>query len=201
MHALPLRSRIAGGTLAALLVAACAPRAPENAAGAGDSAASPSMTAADSLPAEASQPSAPIRTDRARYELQTSADGATREFVVVATYVNRGADTVYVRPCGTSIPAWELEQRDGGTWRSALSPACTMIAAPPLAVAPGAERTDSLRIAGAARPGVAPEFAVDSLPGTYRLVYPIFHAREGDFGVRDSLPLAERVSNTFEVVR
>ncbi|HEU4629183.1 MAG TPA: hypothetical protein VFS08_05535 [Gemmatimonadaceae bacterium] len=195
------RGALIGAALTAALAAACAPRAPERAAGAGDSGASPPAAADDSMPSGDMSATAPIRTDRTRYALRTTPDGATEEIVVVATYVNHGADTVFISPCGTSIPAWELQKREDGRWRRALSPVCTMIAAPPLAVAPGAERTDSLRIAGAARAGVAPTFDVGEIPGTYRLVYPIFRQRDGEFGVRDSLPVVERVSNEFEVAR
>ena len=167
--------RAAAPLLLLALAAACAP-APESAdvEGADESAAA-------------------IRTDRETYSL------AGGELVVVATYRNASPDTVFIRPCGTRVPLWELEARQGDGWVRALSPACTMIAAPPLALAPGAARTDTLRLAGAPGAPSVPRLEAGQVPGTFRLTYAAGARREGDFGVADPLPVDRRASNAFRV--
>lgn len=145
------------------------------------------------VPPASSAAAGAIRTDREAYGL------ASGELVVVATYHNASADTVFVRPCGTRVPLWELEARQGDAWTRALSPACTMIAAPPLGVAPGAERTDTLRIAGAPGSPAVPRLEAGQVPGTFRLTYAVGARRDGEFGVADPLPVERRASNAFRI--
>ncbi len=164
------------------LALACAPT-PEPAADA-DTGAAPPSPGADA---------GAIRTDRDAYTL------AAGELVVVATYRNASADTVFVRPCGTHVPLWTLEASQGDGWARALDPVCTMIAAPPLAVAPGAARTDTLRLAGAPGSPSVPRLEAGQVPGTFRLTYAIGARRDGEFGVADPLPVAQRASNAFRI--
>ena len=45
------------------------------------------------------------------------------------------------------------------------------------------------------RPNMYPQFEVEEIAGTYRLVWSLWHA-----GATEALPLEQRISNTFEVV-
>ncbi|MDB4950416.1 MAG: hypothetical protein JWM27_3065, partial [Gemmatimonadetes bacterium] len=145
---------------------------------------------------------AAIRTSRDGYRL--TPDGPGWRLEIVATYTNRTGRAVYVRHGGGRQPGFRLEKREGDAWTAAFAPAVPLVAEPPSVVAPGASRTDTLVVLASA-PGLgAPAFTVDSIPGTYRVVYDLYATSTVESMVAllsDPLPVEARSSNPFQLDR
>lgn len=120
-----------------------------------------------------------LTTDRPAYAAAPLAGGPTQyTFTVVARLRNTSEAPVYFEACGTApllVYAVELiggEDPDG----SAFSPGWSCPAGPPLVVAPGAERVDTLALRGPTAflhgiPGVSAPQPLGAVRGRMRLVY------------------------------
>ncbi|MDB4952223.1 MAG: hypothetical protein JWM27_4872 [Gemmatimonadetes bacterium] len=141
-----------------------------------------------------------IRTSHGGYRL--APDGPGWRLELAATYTNRTGRTVHLDGGGGMHPAFVLEKLQGDAWVPAFAPVSLLMAAPPLEVAPGASRTDTLVLL-ASRPGLgAPAFTVDSVPGTYRLVYAAYASSTVESRaarLSDPLPVEACSSNPFRV--
>lgn len=147
-----------------------------------------------------------IRATESRYTADTSGGGLSVRVNMTAS--NGGADTVYFSTCGANTPAHLLERLEGDAWVVAIRPACPMILTPPIAIAPGASRTDTFpfqaSLAPEGTPGASfPRFEGRAVEGTYRIAYEAF-AR--GWTIEDSgpdpsarLPEAERASAPFTI--
>ena len=144
-----------------------------------------------------------LRTNATEYRADTS--GGELAVSIVVTLANETSDSLFLSTCGANHPAWGMERLDDAEYTVALRPACPMIATPPLVVAPGSSRTDTLAIrAGLRREGgtaiSAPTFEADSVAGSYRIVYEIFENGWEVTAAPDPasrLPLDARSSNRF----
>jgi hypothetical protein len=112
-------------------------------------------------------------------------------------YTNHTGSTLSATYCNTPVPP-ALEKSVDGRWTLAYSPVillCETI--PPFRVARGASYRGTLYFAAAPHGRrMGPALYVDSLPGTYRLRWPL-HAGE-DPRARDA-PLVEAISNEFSM--
>jgi hypothetical protein len=127
------------------------------------------------------------------------------EIRIIATYTNHTGRTVYPEVCGYKPARFHLEKRVNGKWVLGYSQFCTMPGLDageeePFAVPPHGAYTDTLLVT------INPffrraVFRVDSIPGTYRIVYRLlvrrsFHGR--DF--TDYLSAEQSTSNEFRIV-
>ena len=135
-----------------------------------------------------------FRTSRLHYDARRVGDGI--EIQIPYVYRNATGDSVYFTNCNEIIVP-SLEKQIGGTWSSVwtgASPACRSL---PVVVPPGGERMDTIQVLSS--PDMYPEFKVDDLDGTYRLVW---HgvSHHGDVPpLATPLPQEERTSNEFTV--
>ncbi|HEY0023983.1 MAG TPA: hypothetical protein VGB24_13775 [Longimicrobium sp.] len=133
-----------------------------------------------------------FRTSRLHYNARRVGDGI--EIHIPYVYRNTTGDSVYFTNCNEIIVP-SLEKRIGDTWSSVwtgASPACRSL---PVVVPPGGERMDTVQVLAA--PDMYPEFRVDDIDGTYRLVW---HgvSHHGDVPpLATPLPQEERTSNEF----
>ena len=95
---------------------------------------------------------------------------------------------------GCESSTFSLERRDDGGWMPAGGPVCPAVLYPPIVVAPGEDRRDTLWIH-------VDHLQVPDVPGTYRLVYEIRTAAQGAEPFEEMLPVEARVSNAFEIGR
>lgn len=153
-------------------------------------------------PSEPSEPSDQlIRTDHAVYELRSTEYGL--EVEIPFTFENRTGRTVYVVNCHEHTTRL-LEKRVDGEWVHAWAGAVPLCLSSPIVIAPEATYRDTLQVfAGNPSNNMFPKFEVQEASGTYRLVwYGVLrnydHDRQG-FG--DPVPLAQRISNTFQLER
>ena len=157
---------------------------------------------ADSSDAQPPAPSeAPLVTvDRESYTARRATSAI--ELDIVSTFTNRTADSVWLHPCGQAQPSFTLEKWVDGAWVPAFSPACTMmLMLDPPTVAPGASRTDTVRVQSYLDANTAPRFSVEPIPGSYRLVYAqAYGSWKANEGPGELLPLAQRVSAPFRIV-
>lgn len=144
-------------------------------------------------------PSTLFVTDSETYTLQPGAIGY--EALINVEFTNRLADTVYFMNCN-GVTGAGFQKLSDSTWRLAWTPAMNACASEPIAVAPGATHTFPTHAFAARRDRVqAGEFSIDSAPGTYRIVWPhtVMSHRSGP-PFADSLPLAQRVTNSFALL-
>lgn len=146
----------------------------------------------------------PIRTEKRVYSINEGPHPG-RELRIVATYTNRTGGTVFPEVCGYNPPRFRLEKWVNGAWVLGYSQVCTMprldvSEEEPVSVPPGGVYTDTLSIVTNPffRRGV---FSVDSVPGTYRIVYRLlvtrsFHGRDST----DYVPPEQSISNEFRIV-
>ena len=135
---------------------------------------------------------APIRTDRSVYRLRMTGDASVAE--VRFEYRNGTNRTVEVPSCQGAHPP-VLEKFEDGEWVVALSYPVLLCLAPPLRIGVGKTHRSTFTIRVFHRPNMYPQFEVEEIAGTYRLVWSLWHA-----GATEALPLEQRISNTFEVV-
>lgn len=151
-------------------------------------------------PARGASEGQAIATERSTYTLRSTPtlDSVT----MVATYHNRSAQSVYIARCGESGPSFLLEKHIAGDWILGFSPICPLIQQPAITVPAGGESTDTLRVLHLRTANAWPTFRVDSIPGTYRVVYHVYsdvRYRDGLPKFEDLLPEPERVSNPFRL--
>ena len=181
------------GAICLFAVAACtAAREDDTSQAAGDSAA---RSADAPPPAESPM----ITTDRQSYQVRRTANGI--EVDIVTTFTNHTNDTVRLHPCGQSQPAFTLEKWVDGAWRPAYTQVCpAMLNLNPPTVMPHAARTDTARVRAMTGANAAPRLEVDSIAGTYRLVYAqAYRTWRPNEGPGDLLPLEQRVSGAFRL--
>lgn len=147
-------------------------------------------------------PGAPLRTDQSVYTLKTT--GGTHHLSIGFTFTNPTARRAYVPTCRTPHPPG-LEKWQNGAWVRAYSPVVLQCLGPPLIIEPGATYTGTLEVnAGRAGANQYPQFQVQSIPGTYRLVWNVLGSWTPDGpepGLGRPLPLEQRVSNSFRIDR
>ncbi len=146
-------------------------------------------------------PSAPaaggLRTDRSEYVITRS--DRLIEVTIGLTYLNNTGAPVYVPICRAPYPP-DLEKHVNEHWLNAYSPGVLRCLERPLSIEAGATYRFTYRVAGGL-PGsnIGPKFKVQPIAGTYRAVWGLYSKRLPDGSVTDLLPLAARVSNTFEL--
>jgi hypothetical protein len=144
-----------------------------------------------------------LRTGAGGYELTRRGGGW--ETTIDFTFTNPLDETIYVVNCRGGL-AVALERWDGEAWVPAWSPVLLQCLSPPIEIAAGESYRASIEVWGS-EPGRNhhPEFAVERLDGTYRLVWGNLVLRwrgdyvNGAFG--DPVPRELRVSNSFELRR
>ena len=144
-----------------------------------------------------------IRTDRDRYALNDSA-GIAR-LTIRMRYTNFADRPVYLPTCRGPQPP-RLEKRVGDEWVVAYAPVVPFCLGVPLTVRPGDSFDYNFAIlAGMPGTSFAPRFTVADVPGKYRVLWEAFFATNADptrpTEVHDPVPLPQRISNEFEIVR
>ena len=153
---------------------------------------------------------APILTDKRVYTAQRGVmhlpDGTlyTRyvQLSIRLRYTNLTAGSIYIPTCHGVHPP-ELQKKESGGWVPALVPIVELCLGPPEIIEAGKTFDYSYEIQGHLPGGrVVPEFQT-AVPGTFRLVWTAYATWAPDGqepGLGRELPLADRVSNEFEVV-
>jgi hypothetical protein len=123
---------------------------------------------------------------------------------IVATYINRTADTVYIAPYDATPNRWGLERWANGRWAVVYRIASALDPSPPTRVPTQTTNTDTIRILVRNLVGEigtrAPHLANQSLTGTYRLRYTIYSGWKDWWNMRGTrLPEMGSVSNTFTI--
>ena len=145
----------------------------------------------------------PIETDRTVYVVNDSA-GIAR-LTIHMTYRNTTGKDVYLPTCRGPQPP-RLQKQVGDTWVVAFAPNVLACEATPITVAPGDSYEYTFNIlAGIPGSSYAPRFSVAEIPGTYRVLWEIFHATatgtdHHGVATRDPLPIDQEISNTFRIV-
>lgn len=136
---------------------------------------------------------AALRTDETRYRITRT--GQQLVLDVGFRYTNRAESARYAPRCGSPHPP-TLEKWNGSAWVVAYASVVAACWQEPIAIAPGATYTDTLRVR-AALPGSStyPDFRVSPVAGTYRLVWRLLNGRDPN---GPHTPATE-VSNTFEI--
>lgn len=140
---------------------------------------------------------AAIQTDRLEYVLTPSE--RLIETSIHLTYTNRTGAAVHIHSCGGPQPP-RLEKQEQGRWVTALEPVMDLCLGLPITVAAGATYVHEYRLtAGVPGTTAFPHFEVASIPGTYRLVWDLYHEAVPGSPPTGLLPLRERVSNEFRL--
>lgn len=143
---------------------------------------------------------APIQTDRAAYPVDRRPGGVV-DITVVVRYQNATRGPVYLPTCRSVHPP-VLEKRIGSAWVTAYSPVVPLCLGPPVVVQPGQAYAYTYHVVAFPHGGnTYPQFEVDKVPGTYRAVWAVYATwtpSGSEPGLGQLLPLAGRVSNTFE---
>jgi hypothetical protein len=135
-------------------------------------------------------------TDSAQYTVRL-VDGMYRT-TIGYVYTNRSGNAVSAVHCHTPPPP-VLEKKVGEGWVRAYNPVMLMcLTIPHFRIAAGATYRSALHFA-AAPPGrnMAPVLEVESIPGTYRLRWPL---RAGNDPEAPGAPIVEAISNEFRLV-
>jgi hypothetical protein len=140
-----------------------------------------------------------IRTDSSRYTLERRPTGWQADIAI--EYTNPTDATISLLNCNGAF-SLRLEKYDAGEWVTAWQPALPMCLSPPIEIGPGETFSRTLEVFGAdPHSQVFPQFQVEEIDGTYRLVIDsAYHEYDHDgppWGV--AVPLEHRVSNTFEL--
>jgi len=142
---------------------------------------------------------APIVTDRASYTLQRGSHGWQGE--IAFEYSNATDRTISILNCNGSF-ALRLEKLEAGAWVSAWGPAIPSCLSPPIEIAPGDGYATTISVFGGFRnSNHYPQFQVDEIDGTYRLVIESAYWNYDHNGPPwgEQVPLEHRVSHTFEI--
>ena len=130
----------------------------------------------------------PIQTDSPINTVAES-NGVAR-VAIRMTYRNSTGKPVYLPTCQGPQPP-RLQKQIGDKWVVAFAPNVLACEATPIEIP---NNTSYL-----------PRFAVSEVPGTYRILWEIFHGAAGEPShpviTRDALPTEQEVSNTFQLVR
>jgi hypothetical protein len=152
----------------------------------------------------------PIQTDQLVYTAERGTTyyedgrvwGRYVRLDIALRYTNPTGGPIYLPTCHSIHPP-ALEKKQGGAWSTAYSPIVQACAGPPEIIEPGKTFEYSYQVEGYLSGGnVWPQFET-SVAGTYRLVwtaYATWTVDSGETGLGRELPLADRVSNEFEVV-
>lgn len=140
----------------------------------------------------------PIQTDRLEYRVRRTGQG--QEVNIPFTYTNETGRTVYVVNCNGQAPPY-LEKQVDGQWVLAWAPVVPSCLSHPIEIRPGATYTDTLRVfAGRPKSNTYPQFVVERVTGTYRLVWSgLVHDYDANRsqGFGEPVPEAGRISNSF----
>ena len=115
------------------------------------------------------------------------------------SYTNPTGSTTYLPKCGKEKPVPVLQKLDGTEWINAWGPVCQSILVPPIRVEPGKTYTQAVVLRSSLYPNMYPRFSVNEISGTYRLLYRIYETVESRRYGNDMVPLAARISNTFQI--
>ena len=145
----------------------------------------------------------PIRTDRSSYVVNDSA--GLSSLTIRMTYTNNTGKTAYLPTCRGPQPP-RLQKQVGDTWVVAFAPTILACEGSPIQVAAGDSYDYTFRIlAGMPGTSYAPRWAVNEIPGTYRVLWEIFSDVQGNparpVTTRNPLPVDQEISNTFQLVR
>ena len=156
-----------------------------------------SITACDAPLGLESDAAALLVTDANEYPVSRGQSG----FSVGIRYVysNRTDRVVELSNCNGFVGP-SLEKLDSGSWVPAWSPIEALCLTAPVRIAVGAQYRDSLQVV-AFDPGqnAGPEFLLDGVDGTYRLIW--HRARWGsEEAGATSMPVRLRVSNSFRLL-
>ena len=114
-----------------------------------------------------------LQTDKSTYVAAMSVPPSNVKYtvIVVARFTNEGDAPIYLESCGGGGPVYSVQLAGDTTHDSAFDPiwACAG-GVPPVTVAPGAARSDTLRLVGPVREN-ADGTPVGSLTGAMRIVY------------------------------
>lgn len=145
----------------------------------------------------------PIRTDRTSYLVTDSAGLAS--LTIRMTYTNTTGKPTYLPTCRGPQPP-RLQKQVGDTWIVAFAPTVLACEGQPIQVAAGASYDYTFRIlAGMPGTNYAPRWAINEIPGTYRILWEIFGDVQGSpsrpVSTTNPLPVDQEISNTFQLVR
>jgi hypothetical protein len=160
------------------------------------------------------QTDAPIQTDKQEYQVtyepfsklipidkQSSATYRPMAFKVTinTSYTNRTGSTVYLPVCIVPLQPM-LEKKVGDKWIVAYTPGARRCRETPVRIEPGETYRDTFNME-AFLPGrnTNLDFRVKEIEGTYRLVRAFY--RIDPSGRELNLPLKERISNEFRLIR
>jgi hypothetical protein len=120
---------------------------------------------------------------------------------IAFVFTNPTPAPVYIVNCkGTT--SLRLEKQSGDKWVPAWSPVIPLCLSAPIVVQPGQRYSGVVHVsAGHPSNNLYPKFAVDPVPGVYRIVWRdvlrTYDDRANPFG--EPLPLEQRVSNRFRL--
>lgn len=159
------------------------------------------LTACSPAPSVERDAAPPLQTDTLSYRLSEDAFGYRT--TIAFTYRNETGAPVWLANCeGDVRPLLEMER--GGIWFPAWEPYRTECASPPVVIPPGSVFADTLHLRGAP-PGsnMVPAFVFPEVEGVYRMVWFQAYASWDTLTMTpgDRLPLEERVSNPFVLLR
>jgi hypothetical protein len=142
-------------------------------------------------------PNADFLTDRAQYTLRATSGGL--EVSIPFTFTNRTGRRIHVLNCLGIAPP-HLERWVADRWVFAWGMATPDCVSVPIPIPAGATYADTLPVFHGGG-NVLPQFSVQPLDGTYRLVWEAVRWSEDGslFAIGDTLPLSLRASNTFSI--
>jgi hypothetical protein len=137
-----------------------------------------------------------MRTSEDTYEAVRTVDAVT--VTIPYTYTNATGETVYINRCQEPDPP-SLQKQQEGVWRTVYAPPRLLCLGPPVVIDAGGDHEGQLEVRAALDPNSQPQWEVERVPGTYRLVLDIFGNLEPGGNGTNPLDLEQRVSNTFEI--
>ena len=143
---------------------------------------------------------APIQTDKAVYQMRTTAQA--HELTMHLTYTNPTASPVYIPTCHQPGPP-VLQKWVDGTWVTAYAPVVLRCLGPPVIIEPGDTYRYTYRVYATRAPNSGPRLQVAEVPGQYRLIWHILGTwtpNGPEPGLGQLLPEEQRISNTFTIV-
>jgi hypothetical protein len=144
-----------------------------------------------------------IQTDSPIYTVAES-NGLAR-LTIRMTYRNTTGKPVYLPMCQGPQPP-RLQKQVGDQWVVAFAPNVLACEETPMLIANNQSYDYTFQVvAGMPGTNYLPRFSVSEIPGTYRVLWEIFHGAAGEPShpviTRDPLPVEKEVSNTFQLVR
>lgn len=143
-----------------------------------------------------------FRTSSTEYFADLSAEEV--KVSIPVRYTNLENHPAYISTCDDKKPDFSLESWNGERWSTAFGLFCHAITRRPIVVPAGQTYTTTLDVRGFTIPKVIPRFETRSLPGPYRVVFPIYSILNTSQGAPivegPLLPIALRVSNQFAIL-